>query len=115
GIETEQVRILSSLLGEDARVCLCPTILQEVLQGLIADKAYSKIHDNLLSQEILLADPVMAAVKAAELYGLLRKKGVTIRKSNDCLIAFHAIHFDAKILHKDRDFSFIALHTNLKI
>ena len=39
----------------------------------------------------------------------LRKNGVTVRKSIDCLISAIAIHFSLPVLHTDRDFSFIAL------
>lgn len=40
---------------------------------------------------MLELDTVEAAIGAADLYRALRKKGITIRKSNDCLIAYYAI------------------------
>ena len=52
---------------------------------------------------------------AAQLYRQLRKKGVTIRKPNDCLIAAYALHFDLELCHNDVDFDQIAAHTDLKI
>jgi predicted nucleic acid-binding protein len=114
-LHTREVAQLDFLLRENKRVCICPTILQEILQGLEAAKFYDRVKDNFLTQEILICEPVHAAVKSAELYQLLRKKGVTIRKSNDCLIAYHALHFNAEVLQKDRDFKFIAQYTGLKI
>jgi predicted nucleic acid-binding protein len=45
----------------------------------------------------------------------LRKAGVTIRKSNDCLIAAYAILGDLYLLHKDRDFEEISKQFNLKL
>jgi predicted nucleic acid-binding protein len=53
--------------------------------------------------------------RAIDIYRTLRKKGITIRKSNDCLIASYAILSDRKLLHKDRDFTQIAEGTNLQL
>jgi predicted nucleic acid-binding protein len=46
---------------------------------------------------------------------MLRKKGITIRKQNDCLIASYAIHNNIQIFHKDHDFELISQETKLKI
>lgn len=64
---------------------------------------------------MLLLDPVEAAISAATLYRMLRKKGVTIRKPNDCLIAHYAIFYDIPVLHSDVDFDQIAPYTSLRI
>ncbi|GHV96211.1 hypothetical protein AGMMS50293_25310 [Spirochaetia bacterium] len=48
-------------------------------------------------------------------YRMLRKKGITIRKQNDCLIASYAIRNNIQVLHKDQDFELIAKETKLKI
>lgn len=63
---------------------------------------------------MLQLDPVEAAVGAADLYRTLRKKGVTIRKPNDCLIAHYALSYDIPLLHYDVDFEQIAQHTPLR-
>ncbi len=55
------------------------------------------------------------AVKAAQLYRALRRKGITIRKANDCLIAAVCIENNIPLLHNDKDFDNIAKHTKLKI
>jgi predicted nucleic acid-binding protein len=115
GKSTVQARFLHNLLHENERVCVCPPILQEVLQGLERRDYYNRVLGDLMMLEILICEPVMAAGKAADLYILLRQKGITIRKSNDCLIAYHAIHFGAKVLHVDRDFSLMVKHTALKV
>lgn len=59
--------------------------------------------------------PIKAAVSAANLYRTLRKKGVTIRKPNDCLIACYAIQHGVDLCYNDRDFDLIAQHSSLKI
>lgn len=52
---------------------------------------------------------------AVYLYRSLRKKAITIRRSNDCLIAAYALHFDVEVCHSDRDFDLIASGTALKV
>jgi len=47
---------------------------------------------------------------AAEIYQELQRKGVTIRSIIDCLISAVGIETGAVILHKDRDFNYIANH-----
>ena len=53
--------------------------------------------------------------QAADLYRRCRQEGATVRKLIDCLIAAVAIDASVPILHKDRDFEILAMHTNLKI
>ncbi len=96
-------------------VCTCPPIIQEVLQGIRNEDEYMLTKDRLISLEIFVSDPVEAAIGASDLYRLLRKKGVTIRKSYDCLIAWYAIHHQVKLLHNDIDFLQIASHTSLQL
>lgn len=96
-------------------VFITPTILQEVLQGVYGDHLFARVKESLLSCPILRLDPVEAAIEAAQLYRSLRKKGVTIRKPNDCLIAHYAIFYDMPILHNDADFDRIAQFSALRI
>lgn len=60
-------------------------------------------------------DPVEAAIGVADLYRALRKKGVTIRKPNDCLMVHYAVFHDLPVLHNDVDFDQIARFTSLRI
>ena len=52
---------------------------------------------------------------AINIYRSLRKKGITIREQNDCIIASYAILNNIQIFHKDSDFELIANETRLKI
>ncbi|GAB3513492.1 PIN domain nuclease [Spirosoma knui] len=99
----------------DQPIYVTPTILQEVLQGVRDDNRYSQIKEGMLAHTILTLDPIEAAIGAAELYRFLRKKGVTIRKPNDCLIAHYAIFHNIPILHNDADFDQIARFTALRL
>ncbi len=106
--------LLTSYIEKNDQVLLTPTILQEVLQGIRDDAQYQHIREILSYFTTLQHPPIQAAVGAAELYRSLRKKGLTIRKSNDCLIAFYAIEFSIALVHSDSDFDLISKHTKLK-
>ena len=110
GNESLQVLTLVSYLENDDPIFICPTILQEVLQGITSDTQYKKIKEYLLCFNILNDDSIQSALGAVKLYRTLRKKGISIRKSNDCLIAQFALKYSLKILHRDRDFDMILEH-----
>lgn len=107
GIDCQEVTLLTNYLENDGPIFLCPTIIQEVLQGISNDKQFAKIKEYLLAFKILNDDGIEMAISAANLYRSLRKKGITIRKSNDCLIAQYAIKHSINVLHQDRDFDLI--------
>ncbi len=107
------VAALQKLIEEDADLCVCGVILAEVLQGIRSDAHYRKTKDYF---ESLILMPMRRTTyeKSAALYRSLRKKGVTIRKPIDCMIASVAIEHALPLLHNDRDFDQIAKHSKLK-
>jgi len=111
---TPQVVRLQDLIESDEDLCLCGVILAETLQGIRSEAEYRRTRDHLDS---LILFPMHRAtfVRAAELYRALRKKGVTVRKPVDCMIASVAIEYNLSLLHNDRDFNHIAEHSELKI
>lgn len=115
GKKNKVTQIFSQFIRDDISIVLCPIVIQEVLQGIRDDKSYKEVKENLSGFEVLKTDPVEAAFGAANLYREIRKKGITIRKSNDCLIAFYCILHKVTLLHKDNDFELIARHSNLRI
>ena len=104
GVESDEVNELVRFIENDQPIYLCPTIVQEVLQGITNDRQFKEIKEYLLAFPILNYDALEMAISAASLYRTLRKKGITIRKSNDCLIAQYAIKYSLSVLHQDRDF-----------
>lgn len=97
------------------KVCICPVIIQEVLQGVRSDRESDDLIDAFKGIRTLNWDATEAAISAATLYRQLRQKGITVRKPNDCLIASFALYFNAELCHNDRDFDQIAAHTGLKV
>lgn len=94
---------------------ICPIILQEILQGIRTDDQLRLCLDYLEALPMLDPDGWDAGVGAAFIYRKLRKNGLTVRKPNDCLIAWHAIAYDLPLLHNDKDFESIASFTPLKL
>ncbi|WP_020604135.1 type II toxin-antitoxin system VapC family toxin [Spirosoma spitsbergense] len=115
GIQNSQTKLVTELLVSTNRVAILPIILQETLQGIRDDSQFVRTQKNMLACVLLRLDAVEAAIEAAQLYRTLRKKGVTIRKPNDCLIAHYALFYDLPVLHNDIDFEQIARHTALRI
>jgi predicted nucleic acid-binding protein len=103
-----------NLIVED-RICICPPVFQELLQGCRNINESRILEDKLSGLNRLENDPYEAAIGAAKLYMDLRQKGATIRKSNDCLIAWYAIRHNLKVWHLDRDFDMIAKYSNLQV
>lgn len=114
GTVTPQTERVALYLSQDYPIWIAPVILQETLQGVREDKQYEVIKSSLLALNLFQLDPFRLAVEAATLFRTLRKKGVTIRKANDCLIAQYALVSDMTLLHNDADFLLIASATPLR-
>ncbi len=114
GEDSLDMKLKYQMIIED-KLCICPTILQEILQGTSTDIKYLKIRNTTDGLNRLECDAYKAAIGAAEIYRRLREKGVTIRKSNDCLIAWYALHYDIPLWYRDHDFDQISKYFPLRI
>ena len=103
GDSTPETEILDRALGEEA-VAIGDLILLEILQGFRSDAGYktAKKHLSELQQLEILGSNM--AIKAADNYRKLRKKGITIRKTADVIIASFCIENRLPLLFSDRDF-----------
>ena len=104
---------LDALLAEEL-VAIGDLMLTEVLQGFRADKDYRKAKELLLSLAVLNILDTDIALKSAENFRKLRKRGITIRKTIDTIIATYCIENDLPLLHSDRDFHPFHEHLNLR-
>jgi len=114
GDSTPEVEILQHMLNAGEDICICGVILTEVLQGIREDADHSEVLSRF-EDFIFLPMHHRTFVDAAQLYRSLRRKGVTIRNSVDCMIAAVAIEHDISLLHHDRDYEAIAEHSGLKV
>lgn len=105
-------RRVDSALGGD--IATCDAIRMELLAGA-RDERHLDTLRRLLAMAVVLPTRSSHYEQAAAVYRLCRHEGATVRKLIDCLIASVAIESDIPVLHKDRDFDMLAMHTSLEI
>ena len=103
GKECPEVSYLDAILGVKP-VVIGDNILTEVLQGFKDDKEYKKAKQLLKALPLFQLSNKVLAVKSADNYRALRKKGITVRKTIDAIIATYCIEHDIQLLFTDRDF-----------
>ena len=103
GIDSKQTNTLNEMLGVRP-VAVGDLILTEVLQGFREDKDYKaakSLFDDLIIFDLVGRD---IAIKSADNFRTLRKKGITIRKPVDAIIATFCIEKILPLLFVDKDF-----------
>ena len=103
---------LDDALGEEV-IVIGDIILAEVLQGFQRDKDFRRARKLLLDFSIIEIAGREVALESAANYRLLRKKGHTIRKTIDVLIATFCLHHGVILLHNDQDFVPFEKHLKL--
>ena len=110
---TVQTDYLDQILGKEL-IVIGDIILLEVLQGFKSDRGFALARKslevfplrNMLGREI--------ALKSANNYRILRKKGITIRKTIDIVIGTFCIENNINLLHSDKDFEPLSKYLHLK-
>ncbi|HEY5648836.1 MAG TPA: PIN domain nuclease [Nitrospiria bacterium] len=115
GTDTRFGKTLHALLDQEEDLCLTGIHLTEILQGIRDDFSQRRIRRRLLSFPIYQPKGVSTYLHAADIYRNCRKKGKTVRKTVDCIIAAIAIENNLRLFHNDRDFNQIARFTRLRI
>ena len=113
GATTPQTDKLDTLLGQE-NLALGDLILTEILQGFRLEKDYKTAKMLLTSLTIYNLLGENMAIKSADNFRALRRKGVTIRKTADVIIATFCIENDLQLLHADKDFEPFSTHMNLQ-
>ena len=114
GTNNWQVDVLDSILGREL-VVIGDYVLTEVLQGFRSDKEYQKAKTILLSFPCFDIGGKEMALQSAKNYRYLRKKGVTVGKTIDSMIATFCIENKLTLLHNDKDFEPFVKHLKLKV
>lgn len=113
GKTSPAVKKLDSMLGVEP-LSTGDLILTEVLQGFRSDKDYRTAKNLLGSLTIFNMLDTKIAIKSADNFRLLRKKGITVRKTVDTIIATFCIQNKLALLHTDKDFLPFHKHLRLK-
>jgi hypothetical protein len=109
GVDNTKTELFEKVINQDYPYGLAPYTYQELLQGARDEVEYTKLKDYLSTQRLyFLPESVETYEKAASMYFLLRRQGITVRSSIDVLIALTAIENDLLLLHNDRDYDAMA-------
>jgi predicted nucleic acid-binding protein len=114
GVDTPQTDYLNEI-ADQTPIVIGDLILAEVLQGFRDDSDFEKarrafgkyIQTEMVNPEL--------ALQSARNYRMLRRKGVTVRKTIDSLIATYCIENEHTLLHNDRDFDAYEKHLGLRV
>jgi predicted nucleic acid-binding protein len=114
GTVTPQTDLLYAALGRQV-LGLGDIILCEVLQGYRRQRDFETARHALLQFPVYTMGGQEIALKSAENYRLLRRQGITVRKTVDCLIATYVIERGFSLLQGDRDFDAFEMYLGLDV
>ena len=86
------------------RLGVLDLIVCEVLQGIREETLAASIERQVLKLHLFETGGIDLAREAARNYRMIRRRGQTVRKTIDCLIATFCIREGHSLLHRDRDF-----------
>jgi predicted nucleic acid-binding protein len=86
------------------RLALTDLILCEVLQGIPDNRWFVRVQRDLTNLQVFETGGTVLALAAARNFQRLRRRGKTVRKTIDCLIASFCLENQHALLHRDRDF-----------
>lgn len=95
------------------RFGLTDVILCEILQGTGGDAVFRQVLRELEPFEIFTTGRQDLAIATAKNYQILR--GITVRKTIDCLIATFCLSENYSLLHRDREFNAFEKRLDLRV
>jgi predicted nucleic acid-binding protein len=114
GLENPQTDYLDQIVDRTP-ILVGDLILAEVLQGFRDDSDFEEARRALNKYiQVEMVNPELA-LQSARNYRLLRRKGITVRKTIDSLIATYCIENEHDLLHNDNDFDGYEKHLRLRV
>jgi predicted nucleic acid-binding protein len=114
GSITAQTEKLDQLLSSEP-LAIGDLILTKVLQGFDDERDFNKARKMLTALTVVELGGQETAIQAARNFRALRKRGVTVRKTIDTVIATRCIESGYDLLHSDRDFDPFVDHLGLRV
>jgi len=114
GVENPQTDYLEKM-ADRVSILIGDLILAEALQGFRENSDSEKARRAFAKYlQVEMVNPGLA-LQSARNYRLLRRKGVTVRKTIDSLIATYCIENEHELLHNDTDFDGYEKHLGLRV
>lgn len=104
-------RVDELLAGE---IATCDPVRMEVLAGARDERHLNDLR-RLLARASVIGLVSADYEDAAAVYRTCRRRGATVRRVIDCLIAAVALRSGVPVLHADGDFDVLARHTSLQL
>ena len=105
---------LMELIERGESLALTDVIYCEVLQGILDEAKFRRTRNILRAYPIFRVRGLRTFEHAASIYRACRKKGLTVRKTADCIIAATCLEAGVELYHNDRDFEAIAKVRDLR-
>ena len=106
--ETACGQKLTKFIENGIPVCINGIVQMEIEMGIKSDAQLKKIKEYLIPFQYCPDITGSELALAADIYRRCRKRGITIRKSVDCMIAAQCMQRNMQILHNDQDFGLIS-------
>jgi len=103
GIDAPHTNLLDYELDHN-RIITGDLIITEFLQGFRNEKEYQAAKEIMESLEYHDFVGKKIALQSAQNFRILRRSGITVRKTIDVIIATFCIENGFELLHNDRDF-----------
>lgn len=114
GIANSKTNYLDQIVDKTP-ILIGDLILAEVLQGFREDADFEKARRTFGKYiQVEMVNPELA-LQSARNYRVLRRKGITVRKTMDSLIATYCIENEHDLLHNDSDFDGYEKHLGLSV
>ena len=110
--DTVQTQRLADTLVR-GRIGMLDIILLEILRGFRRDDEYQRVKERLSVLPFFQTLDKQSVVEYADFYRSLRKRGITVRKQNDVIIAGFCIRSGLPLLFADKDFHPFVAHLGL--
>jgi len=105
GLRNKETDYFDRELGRQ-RFGLTDLILCETLQGVGDDNTFTRVLRELRKFEVFETGSQELAIEAARNFRNLRRRGRTVRKTIDCLIATFCLRYGHSLLHRDRNYDY---------
>jgi len=103
GAPTREAALLGRLISDEVELVTCGVVIAEFFQGIRKTRSRAELERQF--RDMVCLEPVEPDTyfAAADLYRELRRRGVTMRSTIDCLIVKLAELHDVLLLARDRD------------